>query len=342
MLRRLTVLDLSGCQLRDKALPHLRPLHGLLVLRLARSKITTAGANTALRWFPQLQELDLSGLDLTDACVGALRQLTALELLALAGNNFQVLRLNPLKRLQSLTLADCNGLRPESLYWLGGCTALTALDLTRASSLTGKSLFQLRVLTRLEMLQLPPSSAVEPEAFGLLSTLTRLRALNVPRYAVEDLSFAANMAALQSVNLAACAVTDLRPLRGKNNLTALNLQSCRKIGDESIEALQHVPNLASLNISKTAITDMGCVALAQCRALVQLSLEGCDVGDSGLAHFATSLQRLQLLDVRGTRITREELTMLQPLKMLMQVRFDEPHAPGGPVHNDDADDHDGE
>ncbi len=50
--------------------------------------------------------------------------------------------------------------------------------------------------------------------------------------------------------------------------------------------------------------------MAQCRSLVQLSVEGCDVGELGIAEL-TTLQRLQLLDLRGTRVLREDLTTLR-------------------------------
>lgn len=318
----LTSLDLGGCQFRDKSLLQLRPLGNLRVLRMGKTFVTTGALNVALRWFPLLSELDLFGLELRDGCVGALRTLTQLESLNLGFNNFEVLRLNPLKHLAALSLAECSGLTNESLYWLAGCKSLTHLDLTRTSRLTGKGLFQLRSLLNLESVALPPSSQLESEAFVFLRTLTRLRSLNLPRYPVSDLSFVTGMELLQVVNLASCPIVDLKPLRGKANLTTLNLQSCKGLCNESIESLQSLPYLASLNLAHCSVDDAACPALAQCCSLVELSLEGCDIGDLGLCHLATSLTRLHLIDLRGTRVTREELTMLQQLKLLSSIRLD--------------------
>jgi Leucine-rich repeat (LRR) protein len=235
-MHRLTVLDLNGCQFRDKHLVHVKGLTELVVLRLARTNVTTAALNVALRWFPALVELDLSRLDLTDGCLGALRSLTALQSLQLAANNFEVLRLNPLKRLLVLNVADCNGLVNETLYWLAGCKALVQLDLARASRLTGKGLYHLRSLTRLESLQLPPSAVVEPEAFAFLRPLQLLRALALPRYDVRDISFLQDMPHLQNVNLAACPIADLRPLAAKPDLTVLNLQGTVVVFKKSLHA----------------------------------------------------------------------------------------------------------
>lgn len=71
-------------------------------------------------------------------------------------------------------------------------------------------------------------------------------------------------------------------------LEELNLDSC-PVGDAALSLLSEVtPNLTSLNLADTDLTDIGVGHLRKFKNLVQLSLFYCNITNGGLCHIAVS------------------------------------------------------
>ncbi len=92
-----------------------------------------------------------------------------------------------------------------------------------------------------------------------------------------------------------------------------------RITDDSLASLTPLfPNLKSLSLARTAITDKGLASLADAAALESLHLEGTAITDAGLASL-TKLPRLSYLNLHSTKITDAGLRTLASLKPLRKL-----------------------
>ncbi len=74
----------------------------------------------------------------------------------------------------------------------------------------------------------------------------------------------------------------------------------------------------SLGLHETSIDDEGMAALAECRSLHRLLLNGLPITDAGLAHLS-GLTELQELGLTGTRVTDAGLPLLRSLRQLRRI-----------------------
>lgn len=74
----------------------------------------------------------------------------------------------------------------------------------------------------------------------------------------------------------------------------------------------------SLGLHETRIDDQGMAALAECRSLHRLLLNGLPITDAGLAHLS-GLTELQELGLTGTRVTDAGLPQLRLLRQLRRI-----------------------
>lgn len=103
-------------------------------------------------------------------------------------------------------------------------------------------------------------------------------------------------------------------------LRELNLDSC-PVGDAALGHLANqnvTPNLVSLDLADTDLTDMGMQHIAKFRKLQRLSIFYCDVSNRGLRHLA-QLHDLETLNLDSRDISDEGLRYLRKLTKLKNL-----------------------
>jgi len=112
--------------------------------------------------------------------------------------------------------------------------------------------------------------------------------------------------------------SDLKQLGGLPDLKTLDL-SLSHISDQGMQELKDLPGITELNLYFAEyVTDEGIAALKGWKKLNKLNLHGTKVGDTGLEHIA-GIATLESLDVGSTLMTDvglERLTNLTNLKRL--------------------------
>lgn len=104
------------------------------------------------------------------------------------------------------------------------------------------------------------------------------------------------------------------------NLEELNFDSCL-VGDWSIAHLADndvVPNLISLDLADTELTDLGMVHLEKFKNLKRLSLFYCNISNGGLRHLG-KLTSLEVLNLDSREIGDEGLWHLRTLRQLKSL-----------------------
>jgi Leucine-rich repeat (LRR) protein len=103
-------------------------------------------------------------------------------------------------------------------------------------------------------------------------------------------------------------------------LEELNLDSC-PVGDWSMAHFagnEVVPNLKSLDLADTNLTDAGMVHIAKFNKLTRLSLFYCNITNGGLRHVA-QLKELQVLNLDSREMSDEGLCHLRDLPKLKSL-----------------------
>ena len=185
------------------------------------------------------------------------------------------------------------------------------------------------------------AEAIEADAIApnwthhIFGKLASIRGITATRIDEEDAATFAAMTDLKEITLrgsiddsvAGCfrEMTELREIDTSFSLVSLtaltglpNPQGVRvlKLGmntndNELISSLNRFPNLVSLDLHATQVTDQGLVAVAKCKQLKALNLDGRPVTTSGLSHLqnlanlkSISLQWCDRLDARATELLR--------------------------------------
>ena len=137
------------------------------------------------------------------------------------------------------------------------------------------------------------------------------------------------MTALQSLNLDKCYMLcndDIFALSALVNLTKLSLENCGasrdSIGCWTLAALQHMPQLADLNLSMAHLKPLALLPLGQLTNLTQLNLAHCSNWCSADLQVISSLQRLRQLNLASSLTGDSTLTdaimqLVLPLPQLM-------------------------
>jgi hypothetical protein len=114
------------------------------------------------------------------------------------------------------------------------------------------------------------------------------------------------------------ADTDLRRLNELPDLTTLDL-SLTHITDQGMAEIKGLPGITDLNLYFAEyVTDEGLAAIKDWKKLRRLNLHGTKIGDAGLEHIAgvTTLEVLNVGSTLTTDVGLERLTMLTRLKEL--------------------------
>jgi Leucine Rich repeat len=127
---------------------------------------------------------------------------------------------------------------------------------------------------------------------------------------------------LKSLDLCYSSVKDTHIVKFMNlsSLEELNLDSCL-VGDNAIGHLADnnvVPNLTSLDLADTNLTDLGMVKIAKFKKLTRLSLFYCNISNGGLRHIS-KLTELQVLNLDSRDISDDGLAHLRKLTNLKSL-----------------------
>jgi len=102
-------------------------------------------------------------------------------------------------------------------------------------------------------------------------------------------------------------------------LRTLDLARSR-VTDKGLAQLRHLDNLRNLNLSSTRVDGSGLASFGKAQWLRVLILRNTQVSDSALAHLE-NLQRLEILDLSGTRVTSGAIEHLQEMLNLRELNL---------------------
>jgi hypothetical protein len=168
------------------------------------------------------------------------------------------------------------------------------------SKITGAGLAAIAGCTRLWFLQLQGIPLADAD-LAALRGMTELRILDIdsPKVTAAGLAHLRGMNQLQHLNLSFTGVESLEPLRSLASLS--HLQIVRSpIGDGGLApaSVPGFPELNSLNLSGTRVTDDGLKYLRDLPKLKGVMLAGTAVTDSGIAEFQKDRPNIRLSNVR--------------------------------------------
>jgi len=305
---RLHTLSLANCRrLTDEAIMNISHLNSLEALSLDGCRCLTDRSLAALSGLFRLKKLDLSQCDLiTDTGLEELENLEDLEELSLGwcrlisdhGIDILTRQHGRSSQLRVLSLARCQ-ITDTGAEHLSRLHALEELDINGCSNVGSYSL---------------------GNAFAKMKKLTSLDVSYCP--GVLRTSWQGCIQSLKRLDLCYSAVRDshLAKLTDLPNLEELNFDSCL-VGDWSIAHLADncvVPNLTSLDLADTELTDLGMVHLAKFKNLKRLSLFYCNISNGGLRHLA-KLTSLEVLNLDSREIGDEGLWHLRNLNKLKSL-----------------------
>lgn len=336
---KMHTLSLSNCRrLTDEAVVNISHLGGsLMTLNLGGSRCLTDRSLEAMSGLLELRQLDLSqvslGMEVT--CSAHLNLSNGTSLITIY--RFQFIQcdlitneglsnLANLERIEELSLGWCRLISDDGLDILSGhqnrAQTLRVLHLARCP-ITDDGLVHLSKLKKLQELDLNGCSKLSSQALsvtlGKLACLVTLDVSYCP--GILRSPWQGNINALKSLELNYSAVRDshLSRLKHLPMLEELNLDSCL-IGDWGIAHLADndvAPNLTSLDLADTDISDFAMQKIAQFEHLKSLSLFYCNISNAGL-RYLSSMKKLEVLNLDSREIGDDGLRYLKnlPLKAL--------------------------
>ncbi|KAL7493090.1 hypothetical protein ACHAWT_002207 [Skeletonema menzelii] len=305
---KMHTLSLSNCRrLTDEAVVNISHLgDSLVTLNLGGSRCLTDRSLEAMSGLRGLQQLDLSQCDLI--------------------TNEGLNNLANLDQIEELSLGWCRLISDGGLEILSEhrnrAQTLRVLHLARCP-ITDDGLVHLSKLKKLQELDLNGCSKLSSQALSVtLGELVHLVTLDVSyNPGIFRSPWQGNINTLKSLELNYSAVRDshLSRLKHLPMLEELNLDSCL-IGDWGIAHLADnnvVPNLLSLDLADTDISDFAMQKIAQFEHLKSLSLFYCNISNAGLRHLST-MKKLEVLNLDSREIGDDGLRFLRhlPLKSL--------------------------
>jgi len=353
----ITLLDLRGSQrLTDKGLLQLSDLSSLEIAKLDNCHSIQGRGLVALARSHQLHTLSLANCRrLTDEAIINVSHLISLEALSLDGcrclTDRSMVAIGGLIRIKKLDLSQCDLITNAGLEELGNCAEIEELSLGWCRSITDEGVEfvasqqgrakNLRIfsiaripitnigvehlskLSALEELDLNGCSNIGSNCLGnTLAKLTKLRNLDVSYCpGILRSSWQGKIKALKSLDACYSAVRDshISRLTDLSSLEEINLDSC-PVGDWTVSHLAEgvVPNLVSLDLADTELSDLGMVHISKFKKLKRLSLFYCNLTNSSLRHLSM-LSNLEVLNLDSREIGDSGLWHLRTLKKLKSL-----------------------
>ncbi|MBY0548347.1 MAG: hypothetical protein K2W95_13710 [Candidatus Obscuribacterales bacterium] len=280
---------------------------------------------TDLRRLPHdaIDEIDLTGADVEPDDVALISQYRNLRSVSLKQNFGLRGHLRPLFGMPNL--ADLNlstmGLHDQDLIGIEKARKLKRLviDVNSISDIAVGRLVDCKLLNSLFM----GKTKVTGKGLSLLRPSEKFSALSVSHLNVagsldQFICYNRELRYLD-VSFAILSESDLRTLR-QTRLTALYLVSTPGIDDRFVCDLFGSDRLRRLDISSTAITDVGGLALSKFTNLEELTAASCLVSDMTAKELA-KLTRLSKLDLSDTRITDKGAKYLGSCKSLSCLKL---------------------
>jgi len=350
-----TLLDLRGSQkLTDRGLLHLKHLSALEIVRLDNCHSITGRGILAFSNSYQIHTLTMSNCRcLTDEAITNISHLHLLATLALDGcrclSDISLRSIGSLLNLRKLDLSQCDLLTDDGLQYLRNVTFLEELSLGWCRRISDKGIDilveqqgrdeilrtlclarcqitdvgikQLSRLVALQSLDLNGCADITSVALGnTLSALKDLESLDVSYCpGIMRSSWQGKINSLRTLDLCYATVRDvnLSRLTHLPSLEEINFDAC-PVGDWSIAHLADnnvVPNLLSLNLADSEITDLGMVHIPKFKKLKHLSLFYCNISNRGLRHLS-SMTSLEILNLDSRDISDDGLYHLRKLSNL--------------------------
>lgn len=332
-LPSLEIAKLDNCHsIKGRGLAVLARSHHLHTLSLANCRRLTDEAIINISHLISLESLSLDGCRcLTDRSVVAIRNLTQMKRLDLSQcdliTDSGLEELEHLERIEELSLGWCRSITDLGIEVLtnqkGRSENLRILSLARVP-VTDKGVRNLEKLLVLEELDINGCSNIGSVSLGnVLEKLTDLTSLDVSYCpGILRSSWQGKIKALKTLYVCYSAVRDshLSRLTDLPALEELNFDSC-PISDWSISHLADnnvVPNLVSLDLADTDLSDLGMMKISKFRKLKRLSLFYCNLSNSSLKHLS-SLSDLEVLNLDSRDIGDNGLFHLRSLRNLKSL-----------------------
>jgi len=313
---RLHTLSLSNCRcLTDEAIINISHLTSITVLSLDGCRCITDIALDAISNLHNLQKLELSQCDLlTDSGLQHLHSLGALKELSLGwcrlitDKGIEIMSSQPNRgiTLENVCLARCR-ITDEGVGHLSKLLALRMLDLNGCSNIGSLALGStLECLSNLETLDVSYCPGILRSSWQ--GKINSLRSIDLCYSGVKNahLSRFTSLPSLEEINLDSCPVGDWSMAHFADNNVAPNLKSLdladSDVTDRGLSHITKMKNLKQLSLFYCDITNDGLRHLSSMESLEILNLDSRDIGDSGI-FFLRNLKNLKCLDVFSGRIT---------------------------------------
>lgn len=235
-LPHLAQLDLSHTRITDLGLQHLKNAPAIVELNLYYAEQITDEGMAAVKGWKRLKRLNLRGTKVTDTTLEHLAEVTTLEALDVGYAQITDVgldRLTPLQNLRELVIGG-NKLTDVGLQSLRQLSGLTSLSLG-GEQRTDSGLW---------------SISLTDAGLDAILTLKDLRELRLDGMPVT--------------------IRWLEKLKGMRNLERLSLQRCKRLDDAAASSLTMWPLLRVVDLTGTAVTEKGLVALQQARSRIQI------------------------------------------------------------------------
>ena len=232
--------------------------------------------------------------------------------LPVEATNAQLLALDNLSRLESLTLADTQ-VDDRGMSVISQCRALRQLRLN-GTPITDAGLAHITDLDHLEELNIS-FTRITADGLHHLASLMRLRQLSFNGTSISLSDVSRLFVQRQGRPLTdALLAMGLATASDDGNVIAVNVAGS-SFGDEQLEQLEPSEKLRELHLAATQVTDAGMESIVRFTQLERLFLARCEVGDVAMQH-VSRLEKLESLNLYGTRITTAALDQLGQLKKL--------------------------
>lgn len=332
-LPSLEIAKLDNCHsIQGRGLVVLARSHHLHTLSLANCRRLTDEAIINISHLVSLESLSLDGCRcLTDRSAIAIGNLTQLKRLDLSQcdliTDTGLVELEHLERIEELSLGWCRSITDVGIEILtnqnGRSENLRILGLARVP-ISDVGVEHLGKLSMLEELDINGCSNIGSIALGkALEKLTHLTSLDVSYCpGILRSSWQGKIKSLKTLHVCYSAVRDshLSRLTNLPALEELNFDSC-PISDWSIQHLADnnvVPNLLSLDLADTDLSDLGMMKISKFTKLKRLSLFYCNLSNSSL-RYLSSLSDLEVLNLDSREIGDTGLFHLRSLHNLKSL-----------------------
>ncbi len=228
---KLARLDLSLTRITDHGLQQLKAAGQITDLDLRYAELVTDAGLAAVKEWKHLKRLNVQGTKITDTTLQHLSGVTSLESLDIGYAQITDVGLDlitSLPNLKELTIGG-NKLTDNGLQPLRQLPGLTYLDLSGAQR-TDSGLWSVSL------------SDAGLDAIDTLKNLRRLR-----------------------LNGTLIAARGLERLKGLAALERLDLEGCKRVGDDAAPVLASFHSLRELDLTGTSFTDKGIAELRQSR-----------------------------------------------------------------------------